>query len=53
MLGLSIDGPGSLTAEPVPLDITLNPAFLREQRVSAAAALNARYDARQDIVRFH
>lgn len=31
MLGLSIEGPGSLTAEPVPEDITRYPALLIQE----------------------
>ena len=28
MFGLSIDGPGNRTADPVPYEMTRNPAFL-------------------------
>jgi hypothetical protein len=42
MLGLSIDGPGSRTADPVPDDMTRKPALLRtftEKATKAAARL--------------
>lgn len=41
MLGLSIEGPGSRTADPVPEDITLSPDLLRfEQEVRIHCAKN-------------
>lgn len=34
MFGLSIDGPGSLTAEPVPEEVTRKPALLETMNIS-------------------
>lgn len=53
MLGLSIDGPGKRTAEPVPADMTRKPAFLNALQSAKAWKLALVSDLRQDVVGFH
>lgn len=52
IFGLSMDGPGRRTADPVPDDITRWPAFL-EEKVDHRWSVEFSWDVRQNVVPFH